>query len=367
MQVQTEHISFDLLDLVPEMDREFANLYKYLIDQRPYETDNFHRAALNFFDIVREDTVSHDQFFNNLSPLAFLHFKNEHWHKAERVWEFALRSAIEWEKRNPGEFIHKGTPFYFSGMAAISRGDLDRGYAFMHQSLEEDIQTHNVEHPQTPAFAFATLDYEKVNQAFRGWSLRLAESLQNFLESYRHSRGRTLLMDDFRAKFLIDPPDLDAIFLFTYTLGRLFLLNEVPKYTMQSRFVGQLQANLLFDLILVVNVILRTHNPGHRGFSMQMLFLAEQAELNLTQNMIQEQVNRAFKEDLESTLKDLLDGQYRFQDGVSPSPIEADLMIAYGFRNFGAHDVSSVPIIWQRFPIIRQRLFNVLFLAVETL
>jgi hypothetical protein len=366
MEIRTAHAIFNISSLDPDIDQAFTNLYRAWVYQHPCNLSDFQQAALEFFDRARGDTTLQDRFFSNLGPLANLYFNNEHWHKAENVWRMALEPALEWESRCPGEFIHKGTPFYFWGMAAISRGELDLGYTLMHQALEEDIRTHNTEHPQTPAFFFAILDYDNVNQAFRHWPLSLAEFLERFLASYRASRGRTLLLDEFRAQFLINPP-LDVVFLFAYTLGRFFLLSRIPEYALQSGFADQLETNLLFDLILVTDVEIRAHNPGQRDFSMQAAFLSAQAGLGLNQNMLQQQVNQASQNDFEATLTDLLDGGYRFQDGTSPSPMAADLAISYVLRNYGAHNVSSVPTVRQRFLDIRQSLFNVLFLAVEVL
>jgi hypothetical protein len=174
-------------------------------------------------------------------------------------------------------------------------------------------------------------------------------------------------LSEFRAQFLITPPSLDVVFLFAYTLGRFFLLSTIPEYALHSGFAGQLETNLLFDLILVIDVIIRARNPNQRDFSMQAIFLSRQGGLGLNQYMLQQQVNPAFQNDIEATLTDLLDGGYRFQDGTRPSPMAVDLAIAYGLRNYGAHNVSSVPTVWQRFLDIRQSLFNVLFLAVEVL
>jgi hypothetical protein len=82
---------------------------------------------------------------------------------------------------------------------------------------------------------------------------------------------------------------------------------------------------------------------------------------------LQEQINGAFKGNPQLTLTNILNGTFRFQDGKSLSPMAADLAIAYGLRNYGAHNVSSMPIIWHSFTDIRQRLLNLLFVTVEIL
>jgi hypothetical protein len=168
MKIRTARAIFKISNLDPAIDKAFANLYRALVDQRPCDLSGFKQAALEFFGRARGNTTLQDRFFSNLSPLAKLHFNNEHWHKAENVWRMALEPALEWESQHPGEFIHKGTPFYFWGMAAISRGELDLGYTLMHQALKEDIRTQNTENPQIPAFAFAILDYDNVRPSGTG-------------------------------------------------------------------------------------------------------------------------------------------------------------------------------------------------------
>lgn len=367
MRIRTARASFEITSLDPVIDDAFANLYAALVDQHPWDHSAFRQAALEFFDRASGDATAHDTFFNNFRHLANLHFQNEHWHKAENLWRMALEPALEWESQHLGEFIHKGTPFYFWGMAAISRGELDLGYTLMHQALEEDIRTSNTQYPQVPAFLFAVLDYDNVDQAFRRWPLVLSEFLDGFLKSYCSSRCGTLQLDQFRTRFLLHPPRLDVVFSFAHTLGRFFLLHRVPNYTPQSRFAGQLETNLLFDLILVIDATITAHNPGQQKFSINAVFLSCRASLGLSQHMLQEQVGPAFKKDFEASLTSLLDGRFPFEHASSPSPMAADLAIAYGLRNYGAHNVASMPTVWRRFPEIRQRLFNVLFLSVEVL
>ena len=46
-------------------------------------------------------------------------FPRELWHRAEDFWRRAVQPALDWEMNHPGRFIHKGTPFYFWGMAVM--------------------------------------------------------------------------------------------------------------------------------------------------------------------------------------------------------------------------------------------------------
>lgn len=72
--------------------------------------------------------------------------------RAELVWERVLQPALAWEHAHPGQFVHKGTPYYFWAMTAILGRDMDRGYLAIHRALEEDIRTHRQARPRGPSF-----------------------------------------------------------------------------------------------------------------------------------------------------------------------------------------------------------------------
>lgn len=340
----------------------------FIMDQPPYINDQFDQTSLEFFDRANDDTALHDRYFSQIAALINnTFFPRELWHRAENFWRRVVQPALNWEASHPGRFIHKGTPFYFWGMAAISRGELDVGYPLMHQALQEDIRTHQNPRPNTPAFAFATLDYANVNQAFQAWTEYLAGFLEPFLENYRLSNGKGLTIDNLQRCFLVSPPSLDIVFLFGYALGRLFLFDRVPPYARQNEFASQLELNLLFDLLLVIDASIKAHNPGCNSFSLHAVHLSNVASLGLTQHKLQNELNSAFNRDFNLTLTDILGGVFTFGDGTTLSGLARDLAVAYGLRNYGAHHISPAPIVQQRFADIRQCLFNVLFLTIEEL
>lgn len=338
-------------------------------DQPPYADDSFNRASLDFFDRANDDASLHDSYFSQLA--AFINpvfFQRELWHRAEEIWRRVVQPALSWEANHPGRYIHKGTPFYFWGMAAILRGELDIGFPLMHQALQEDVRTLGDQHPQTPAYRFATLDYTNLQeQAFRVWVEYQATYLSSFIDHYRASCNAGLSLDEFRRRFLASPPSQDLISQFTYTLGRFFLFDRVPSYARQNEFTSQLEINLLFDLLLVIDATIKVHNPTGHYFPQHAAYLSGQANLGLTQHKLQVEVNPAFQGDLSLTLANVLDGSFQLQDGSMLIGVAADLAVAYGLRNYGAHNLSSVPVVQQRFEQIRRSLFNVLFLTIETL
>jgi len=60
-------------------------------------------------------------------------------------------------------------------------------------------------------------------------------------------------------------------------------------------------------------------------------------------------------------------GTFTFHDGSTLTGLAGDLAVAYGLRNYGAHQIAFAPAVQKRFEEIRQCLFNMLFLTVETL
>jgi hypothetical protein len=66
-------------------------------------------------------------------------------------------------------------------------------------------------------------------------------------------------------------------------------------------------------------------------------------------------------------VQELIKLQNKFQDGTTLQPIEEDLAITYGFRNFGAHKVEDQPVVYQNFDEISMRILNALFFSVEKL
>ena len=358
---------FEIEDLGESVNSQFLRLYESHFSGRSFDLTKFRKEALDFFDHSDGNYHAHDAFFNNFTIIwrSFLNqgrFKN-----AEYLWDFALNIAYEWENKNQNKRIHKGTPYYFWGVTCILNGDLEKGFLLMHQALEEDKKTHQTNTPKTPAYSFVTLDYENQNQFFRPKVIEIAKFLDGNLKSYRSSRGGTLTLSDFKTKFLEESTLQEVVFYFIFELFRLKkLLEEINQRLTQNVFSSLLQANTIFTLCLIIDNVIKQKNPNQWRFSEHLKFLSSRSSLNLNDQKIGE-LNNSFKDNFSNTLQKLLSSQYQFQDETKPQPIEEDLAITYGFRNFGAHKVEYQPVIYQNFDEISRRILNALFFSVEKL
>lgn len=359
-----------LKDIDPKLDRAFVNLHAAYFSTYAYDLDKFIEIAEEFFSrtIDTPNATEHNTYFENFTVIWNRFLREGRYEEAEYIWKIALQPVRQCEEKNSGHFIHKGTAFYFWGMTAIRSGDLDKGYALMHQALEEDIRTSHERFPDTPAFAFATINYAKAEQAFREWVHQKAQYLNTRINNYRTEYGNSLSIEDFRNRFLSSIPDKDIVFLFSYVIARLYRVSQIPPFALRSPFAGQLEQNILFDIVLVIDAAIkgRHPNPDIWRFPELLLHLARISGCNITESQLKS-INTPIIDDFSGTLSGLLNGNLTLSDGTQLSLEERHLAVVYGIRNNSAHRLEPETIIWQRFREIEQVLLNVLFLAVEKL
>ncbi len=356
--------TISLNSLHPDLDKRFMELHAAHLGSTPFNWSDLERDAMVFLAGSPDRHLSHNQYFNNFTPVWNSLLTAGRFDDAEALWQAALNPVLKFERDNPPRKVHKGTAYYFWGMTSILRGDLDKGYALTHQAVEEDVLTTKSPFPDTPAYALATLNFAKHDQAFRSWVLAQAQFLNTRQNTYSTSYARAFTLEDFRARFLNAPPSTDIAFLFAYTVARLMRLSSVPEYTMQSRFIGQLLINLFFDVTLAVEAAAAAKNPVTGSFIKHAEFLATRVGHPIS-NADLRGINREYKADFNGTLISALDRNVQLPSGGRANMAQSDILVAYGIRNRGAHDVSSEPVLWQRHDQIEQALFNVLFMTID--
>ena len=349
--------------LSPEMDVEFSEFYQAVFRGASPDADGFDAAARSFFDSQGGDAGKVDDFFNNFTPVWTTFLAQGRNTKASSIWEWALRPAREWERISQSR-LHKGTAFYFSAMTAILAGDLDAGYLYAHQAFEEDRLTHGVALPATPSLSLVCMDPDNVDQAFRGWVVEKSEFLTRALDQYRSRHGRQLDFRDTRTKLLTRADLAEATFLLSYSVARLKRLEAIGRVGFSSEFAGQLASNILFDVTLVTDAVIRKASGLHGSFIDLAAELSSRANLQLSNSRLRK-INGLFQQDFEQTLIACLDETVRLDDGFDVKGLAAALALTYGCRNRAAHDVSAVTVIRDRFEEVRQAVLDSLFLAVE--
>jgi len=358
--------TIELTRLGSSIDDCFILLHSAHFSNQALDLSKFEQAAMEFFDNHVDDYSMHDDYFNNFTVVWNSYLSARNFDQAERVWGMAMEPAFNWERQNKGKRIHKGTPYYFWGMTSLLAGEIDKGYALMHQAVEEDVETTGDSIPDTPAFALASLNYAKADQAFRQWVFLQMQYINHRQNLYSSKFGRKFILDDFKNKFLLSPPNIDIGFLFAFTVARLMKLSRVPSHALMSRFAGQLELNILFDLTLVIDGTLKNKNRTEWKFVKHAEFLLDAVGHHLALDQLGE-INGAFKSDFDGTMNEIIHGSFRLKDGTSLNGYQTDVSIAYGLRNRWAHDVTSNISILQKFGEIEQSLFNVLYMSTDHL
>ena len=360
------------LTLGQPMDGAFDRLYAAFFEKEVRSVDDEFRAAtFQYFDRYINDVnapAAHDHYFICFTPIWNAFMSSRRLDVAERVWELAFEPVQQWERAHPGELIDKGTLFYFWGSTTLLRGNLDRGYLLIHQSVEEDSRTSGEQIPLTPSYAVVSLDYEKPDQAFQFWPVEQASFLEVFVHDYVTTYHRPLTIDDVKRKFLNKPPNYDAIFQLTFTLARLHGISGLPDQAKRNLFAGQIEMNLLFDLLLVIEVAIRHANPVKKDktyFSEQAKFLLQSAGHPLHQRDF-DGVHAQFDANFGAAIRDALDGTLKSK-WVTLDPLQSDVHLAYELRNHGAHQIETVPIIWEDFDRVQRAVFRCLCATIDFL
>ena len=357
---------FVLDDTTPELNQQFVTLYNHFFTGKDFDEGQFKIRVKDYFNINKGNFEAHDAFFNNFTILTNNCLLPEgKLGEIEKIWSSALQIAYEWEKENAGERVHKGSPYHFLGITYLLFGDLAKGFLHIHQALEEDKKTQNKDCPHTPGYYFVTLNYD---QSVYGQDLLkiIAAFVEEKLTQYRQDRNGSLAIAEFKRKFLEKETMVDTIFSFVYSIFNLYKLEKgVNKEFVQSDFASLLETNLIFDLCLVIDLIIKTAD-SKQYFAEHFDYMASQSLLTVNTAKARE-ANDKFKADFGRTLVELLSGTFTFADNSKPTPLETDLLVVYGFRNYSAHSIESQKVIYEKFLEIIQRVLNALFFVIEKL
>jgi hypothetical protein len=253
-------------------------------------------------------------------------------------------------------------------MTALLRGDTDHGYLLIHQAVQEDIRATGQQRPDRPSYALVSLNYDKVDQAFRQWVIDQAIFFNELIENYASTHRRSLTIEDVKHRFIDIPPSVETVFLLTYTIARLMKIVRLPAHATRNAFAGQLEIDLLFDITLVIDTAIKTKNPNPDQWKFsdhaQHLLAATSRQFTIPQLR---NIASQFDNDFEVALEAAIDGRLTVEPNTTLDRLQCDVALAYGLRNRGAHDIRTVPAIWTRFRDVQQTLFCVLCATIDYL
>jgi hypothetical protein len=357
-------MQFTIEDLKDEMNQQFINLYSNYYLNQNFNQEEFINKSLVFFNENKNNFEAHDSFFNNFTILTEHFLKEGKLFEVEKIWRFSLDIAYQWEQSNPGERIHKGSPYHFLGVTYLLFKDYMSGFLLIHQALEEDKKTQNKDHPYTPGYYFVILNYDK---SVYGQELlkNIADYLNLKILEYKKDRSGSLTIDEFKKKFLEQEKNIDIVFSFVYLLFNLNKLETgIRREFIKNDFASLFEVGLILDLCLIIDSVIKAKDLK-TCFNEHFDFLCKKRLLSVGSNKAANEVNKQFNKTPEQALRSLLEENFFFSDNTKPTMADGDFLITYGLRNYSAHNIESRKIIYERFFEIVQRILNTLFFTVE--
>ena len=337
-------------ELGPELEKLLSGL----------DLDRWREETGRYFDRVREPNTLFNGLFHQwmsttVAPVL-----------APDLFRTTVRMLQEWEAANPvAGPRHKGTPYYWLGMAYTLLGDIDQGFLYMHLALEEDRRTSGKRVPNMPAFAFVSLDAQTAEQAFKSAVDAYAFFIELRMATYRADTGGSLTLAAMRRKVIAVESRWDAMFHLVYATARIRRLEQLGTVANSTAFGRNLLGQAVGDLCVVADEWLQQGWPGTGEFFAHALRFLNSRRITKPQ-AVMDSVAAASKADWGGTVVRLLDGTFLGPVGVL-SPIEVDVAIAWLMRNSAVHKVTADVLIAARFSEIESRTYGAIFAIVEAL
>ena len=378
-------------DLGSTLTTEFEGFFRTFFTQGIISIpDSFIKASAEVFSKFdkKQRIALGDAYFNNFTVVTENLLARKQYDVAFRLWTQILAFVKEWEDKNKPLKLHKGTPYYFSGVSSIHQNDFDAALMSMHNALIED-KVNNPKWDEAPGYYFLTLNDQNGNQYFKPFVDGMVGFIRDRLDGqgaqggkyknhYHKARNGTLTYQQFRSKFLDDKSVNEEVkYFFVYSIIRIWHLRRLHKSKVGDELMAPLIfTSALFSLLLVIdNLFKGWNNPGGSRWK----FAAHLHELAKSEGWIPSSTTiRNYMQDLdvatrsendfEKWCKDLVgDGgrKYCTQSGRELSSIEADFVLAYGLRNFSAHSIKSQKVLWDLYTHVLQSLLNSLFKVLE--
>jgi hypothetical protein len=111
------------------------------------------------------------------------------------------------QQTDPAEYekLHKGTPFYYLGMAAFLSHDYQSATFFFDAAASEDFKVPNVRPEDQPAHLFMCLNPDNSNQAALEIVRLIVQKLNRVIGNYNHRDDATELSIDIVRDYFLRP------------------------------------------------------------------------------------------------------------------------------------------------------------------
>lgn len=285
-----------------------------------------------------------------------------------QFWRKIIFISHEWESQNRKR-IHKGTPYAFIAYTYLITGDIDTGFSYIYNAIEEDIKLKDIcptlNYPDNaPAYLTAVLSSNPNNIFMNLFVAKIRSNLEAYLGEYRNNFWKSLTIAEFDDKFLQNKT-LGAIrYYFVFTCWAIFEYRQkVDTKLMQNDFSKLKNANWMFSLCLVIDKLL-SNRYNTQYISKGILEFCIDTKLTTKIDF-----DLLGKEKIPQGTPDTVIPKLLAMDlSLNGSPIRKEiqcLLVAWNLRNFAGHNIQTQNIIVGNFEDLLRILLYDVFLVVE--
>lgn len=369
----------------PELEKQIQDYGNFLFNPgQTWNSNNLEKEVFKYLDKYGHGQYGDsgtltDKLSSRFAQIWAVYYRLGRFLEADKFWDLPLNLYTKWGKTN-NKIVARGTPYYFRGMSAVAYGNIDRGFLFLHQAVEDDFNEGFRPYKKgkgnhSPAWLFVTFDYSDPRQAGGPLLKRRADWLNKKISEYQNSgRGAlsleslsvVLSLKSFGEKVLDEKQLVETTFSFTYNIFRIEnLLSYLQEYR-TGRFASQLSLDILFSLCRIGEVWLTKKQGKDKGLlACQLDIFFKNCHANTRVDDISK-FKSLCNDDFEECVKRILNNK----QVLSPKniePWESDLILIYVLRNEASHAPTSSPVISERFNELVERVFFGLFKIVEAL
>ena len=368
-KIQSTLIEFN--DLDADITDVFKIFYRDFFNQGKIQlTTNFiNKSKQLFSNIDTQNKIAlSDAYFNNFTVITQILISKGQYGLAFDLWNHIVRFVKEWEESN-NKKLHKGTPYYFSSVAAILGMDFDAALISMHLALTEDKLNYN-NYKDTPAYCFLTLNDLKPDQYFKRFVDGMIGFLRDRLDGQDHEQGKykdnylksrngSLTYEELRRKFLDNDDISEEIkYFFVYSTIRIWRLRILQKNKIGDEIVAPIVfAQALGGLFISIESLLNLKYSPNSPITLGPLFKDHLARNETWQDPDLNQIRTARDTNFDNWVDSCLNRNTLFED----------FSLFYGLRNFVFHTIKSQQRLWEDYTKVLQSVLNCFFKAIEIL
>lgn len=296
-----------------------------------------------------------------------------------RLWEYILGITKQWEELNKEE-VHKGTPNFFLAENYLLVGDRDLAFAYLLTGFQGDKilgeKTSVGNYPwESPGYFTAIMSDDSRNQMVP-LVRRLRDYLNQFIISFQKEFNSKFSLEEFDKKFLMDKSLVDFVIFFHYNFFYIYDLHVSRKDEyLQDDFSKLRGLDVFLNLTLIMDEVLKEVYKKNNGklldehkISNSILWLCNHLNWMSTADLTDywSKQLKLNKSDPDIVVPILL----RKSDTYNGNPIRNEvftLLVAYKFRNYGAHNIRQQKTVVTNYEEIIKNLLYSLFISIENL